>query len=154
MTTGLQSGGQRVTLTGDDPLQLDPFFGLTGEVLKDFRKRQVTDRFRTARDSGIVVSGTSTPLDGARIETDADSRQDVTEALTYLTANPTETMRVVTRALAKIDITLQVSQQLYALVSTHFRMCLARERDLYDDIDAAADDDAVKAIDIEMGWPS
>lgn len=101
---------------------------------------------RYERETGGIV------LNGAAIATDRQSQGLVNGALALVTADPSKTIDW-KAAGGWIRLDAQIIQAVAFAVGSHVQACFSRERELAEQIEAAADLEALDAVDIAAGWP-
>ena len=120
----------------------------------DERKSQLRDALATRRweaeTAGIMVGG------GA-IATDRESQAMITGAFTRaqdkLAQGQTEDMIWFKGMAGWVELDIPTTMAIGRAVGDHVQACFAHEHALDTQIEAATDDAALDAIDIETGWP-
>lgn len=113
---------------------------------KQKKRTALRSKFAQERDKGVLVNGDL-------IATTHAARIELAALVDNMTANG-GTQKGVTRAGKRVVFDLATTTALLAAVDAHHAACNAREYDLDEAIEAAAEKAALDAIDISTGWPA
>lgn len=131
---------------------LQPLIEQQADATLAYFQNQMRD---AAREQRKVAEHAGTTAGSMRIRTDAASQSRVTSLVTAVNTDPDadnfdfEVQPRVWQTVGR-DTAIAISKA----VSAHVQACFTRCRELHDAIDAAADLDALDAIDITAGWPT
>lgn len=146
----------------DDVRQIWIQTWVVNDLIADLSEDQITDvtvqmradkcrdlaAFRYAREtSGILLSG-------QQIATDRDSQNNISNAVTCISLNPTATIQWCMPDGNWVTLNFDQIKQLASAVFTHVQSCRSFEKSLSDQIIAAATPQAILDIDITANWPS
>lgn len=137
--------GPAVTVEPLEPPQQD-IESMSVEDYRAYRKGLVTRRRNEAMRAGIEIGGMT-------IQTDDTSQNRITGAALQAVVDSSVTFnwKTSTGAFVTLDAT-QVIGAAHA-VRAHVQACFDREAELGTELDAAEDNEAVGAVDIQSDWP-
>lgn len=106
----------------------------------------LAERRWRAETGGVDVGGVA-------VRTDRESQGLIAGAVQLAQLQPGETTRF-KAASGWVELTAAQVQAVGVAVAGHVRSCFAREAELSAEIEAAADEASLAAIDLDAGWPA